>query len=245
MENLNRIRCMAVDDEPPALQLLKSYIDKIHSLQLIFHSSNALDAFNFIQQNEIDLLFIDIQMPGLNGLEFVKALFHKPAIIITTAYREHAAEGFDLDVLDYLVKPFRFERFLKAVSKYTHTVTVPANFEMLQNNRTSESVYMYFNVNKELIKVFLKDILYIESIKDYIKIVTLQKTIVTYQRISYMEEKLPEEDFMRTHKSFIVNIHKINSFKSDRIRIASDVIPIGRFYKRNLIDRLNGDTFSE
>jgi DNA-binding LytR/AlgR family response regulator len=239
MEPLNKIKCMAVDDEPPALQLLTSYIEKINSLQLVFHSSNALEAFNFIQHHEVDILFIDIQMPGLNGLEFIKALFHRPAVIMTTAYREHAAEGFDLDVLDYLVKPFRFERFLKAVCKYTHTASTLNALEAGANIKQEEDVYMYFNVNKELLKVFLKDILYIESIKDYIKIVTSQKTLVTYQRISYMEEKLPEEDFIRTHKSFIVNLRKITSFKSDRLKVGMESIPIGRFYKRNLVDKLN------
>ncbi|SEL11527.1 two component transcriptional regulator, LytTR family [Olivibacter domesticus] len=229
---------MAVDDEPPALQLLTSYIEKISSLQLVFHSSNALEAFNFIQHHEVDILFIDIQMPGLNGLEFIKALFHRPAVIMTTAYREHAAEGFDLDVLDYLVKPFRFERFLKAVCKYTHTTSAVNSVEVTTNIQ-QEDVYMYFNVNKELLKVFLKDILYIESIKDYIKIVMHQKTIVTYQRISYMEEKLPEDNFIRTHKSFIVNLQKVTSFKSDRLKIGAESIPIGRFYKRNLVDKLN------
>jgi len=229
---------MAVDDEPPALQLLTSYIEQIHSLQLIFHSSNALEAFNFIQRNEVDLLFIDIQMPSLNGLEFIKALFHKPAIIMTTAYREHAAEGFDLDVLDYLVKPFRFERFLKAVSKYTQTVNMPGNIDFAQRTPPQEEMYMYFNVNKELIKIFLKDILYIESIKDYIKIVTADKTIITYQRISYMEEKLPEEAFVRTHRSFIVNMEKITSFKSDRLKVGTEIVPIGRFYKKQLVDKL-------
>lgn len=229
---------MAVDDEPPALQLLTSYIEQIHSLQLIFHSSNALEAFHFIQHNEVDLLFIDIQMPSLNGLEFIKALFHRPAIIMTTAYREHAAEGFDLDVLDYLVKPFRFERFLKAVSKYTQTVTAPVGMDYTQRIQPQEEMYMYFNVNKELIKIFLRDILYIESIKDYIKIVLAQKTIITYQRISYMEEKLPEDVFVRTHRSFIVNIQKITSVKSDRLKLGDEMVPIGRFYKKQLVEKL-------
>lgn len=232
---------MAVDDEPPALQLLVSYIQKIQSLELVFYGSDALDAFNFIQHHEVEILFIDIQMPGLNGLEFIKALFHKPAIIMTTAYREYAAEGFDLDVLDYLVKPFRFERFLRAVSKYTHRSAGPNDLDVIQKVQKHEEVYMYFNVNKELIKVFLKDILYIESIRDYIKIVMSSKTIITYQRISYMEEKLPEQNFIRMHKSFIVNIHQVKAFTCDRLKVGDDTLPIGRHYKRKLIEKLNVD----
>lgn len=241
MESLHKIKCIAVDDEPPALQLLISYIEKIQSLELVFSSSDALEAFNFIQHHEVDILFIDIQMPGLNGLEFVRALFYRPAVIMTTAYREHAAEGFDLDVLDYLVKPFRFERFLRAVSKYSQTSG--SSLEFVQKVQKQEDVYMYFNVNKELIKVFLKDILYIESVRDYIKIVMAAKTIITYQRISYMEEKLPEDNFIRMHKSFIVNLHQIKAYKCDRLRVGNEVLPVGRFYKKRLIERLNADQF--
>lgn len=227
---------MAVDDEPPALQLIASYIAQIDSLDLIFQTTNSMVAYNFIRQNEVELLFLDIQMPGLNGLDFIKSLHQKPTVILTTAFREYAVEGFELDVLDYLVKPVKFERFLKAVSKYSQLIARPSQEIIAEKPSVADEMYIYFNVNKEMVKVFLKDILYIESIKDYIKVITTGKTIVTYQRITYIEQKLPENSFIRIHKSFIVSLHNITSFKGDIVQIGHLKIPIGRFYKKKFVD---------
>ncbi|MFC3196595.1 LytR/AlgR family response regulator transcription factor [Parapedobacter deserti] len=229
---------MAIDDEPPALELLVSYISKVPALDLCYSSANPLDAFSRIQQCQTDLLFIDIKMPHLNGLELLKSLTERPQVIVTTAFREYAAECFDLDALDYLVKPYRFDRFLRAISKYQKLVSTIGLDTMLDERRQG-APYMYFNVNKELVKVFLPDIVYIESIKDYIKVITEKKTIITYQRISYMEKKLPEADFVRSHKSYIVNLNKISSKRGNMLHLGRVKLPIGRIYKNRLLELLN------
>jgi DNA-binding LytR/AlgR family response regulator len=231
-----KIQCLLAEDEPLARELIISYIERIDDLELKGVFNNALDAFNFLQKNKVDLAFLDIQMPKMSGLELIKSLQVKPKIIITTAYREFAVEGFELDVLDYLVKPIVFERFLKSIAKYNQfflkerTVENPADSESAFNK-----TYMYFKVNKGLVKVFLKDIFFIESIKDYIKIITNEKHIITYQRIGYMEEKLPEDRFIRVHKSFIVAKEKITRYGSDLINIDKYEIPIGRNYKQGFL----------
>ncbi len=234
-----KIKCIAIDDEPPALELLVSYIGKVPALDLCFSTTNPLEAFGAIQQYQADLLFIDIKMPHLNGLELLRSLAARPQVIATTAFREYAAECFDLDALDYLVKPYRFDRFLRAISKYQKFISPNMELEPGAEGKAQEAPYMYFNVNKELVKVFLADIMYIESIKDYIKIITERKTIVTYQRIGYMEKKLPETDFVRSHKSYIVNVNKISSKKGNYLRLGKATLPIGRNYKIKLCELFN------
>ena len=233
-----KIKCLLADDEPPARELLASYITRLDDLELCGQCADSLETFKFLQKNEVDLLFLDIQMPGMNGLELIKSLHNPPRIVLITAYREYAVEGFELDVLDYLVKPVSFERFLKTVSRYHH-YSVNAHAHDAEPARdTFENAYMFFKVNKEMIKIFLRDILYIESIKDYIKIVTPDKSYITYQRINYMEEKLPESNFVRVHKSYIVAVPKIKAFRSDTIKIGQVDIPVGRHYKKNFTEQL-------
>ena len=233
-----KIKCLLADDEPPARELLASYINRLDNLELCGQCADSLETFKFLQKNEVNLLFLDIQMPGMNGLELIKSLHNPPHIVLITAYREYAVEGFELDVLDYLVKPVSFERFLKTVSRYHHYSGNSHPNESEHPVDTFENAYMFFKVNKEMIKIFLKDILYIESIKDYIKIVTPEKSYITYQRINYMEEKLPESSFVRVHKSYIVAVPKIKAFRSDTIKIGQVDIPVGRHYKKNFTEQL-------
>jgi DNA-binding LytR/AlgR family response regulator len=233
-----KIKCLLADDEPPARELLASYINRLDDLELCGQCADSLETFKFLQKNEVNLLFLDIQMPGMNGLELIKSLHNPPHIVLITAYREYAVEGFELDVLDYLVKPVSFERFLKTVSRYHHYSGNSHPNESERPVDTFENAYMFFKVNKEMIKIFLKDILYIESIKDYIKIVTPEKSYITYQRINYMEEKLPESSFVRVHKSYIVAVPKIKAFRSDTIKIGQVDIPVGRHYKKNFTETL-------
>jgi DNA-binding LytR/AlgR family response regulator len=233
-----KIKCLITDDEPLARDLLLSYIQKMDDLEIIGTCSNAIDAFGFMQKHKVDLLFLDIQMPKMSGLDLIRSLQERPNIIITTAYREYAVDGFELNVLDYMVKPISFERFLKGLAKYHQlhmfrNTTVP-----VETSSTYDQAYMFFKVNKELMKVFLKDIIYIESIKDYIKIVTDKKQFLTYHRISYMEEKLPENKFLRIHKSYIVSCDKIKSYNHESVTLDAVSLPIGRLFKQNVMNKI-------
>lgn len=230
-----KIKCLLVDDEPPANDLIASYIERMDDLEIVGQCNNAIDAFGILQKSKVDILFLDIQMPKMTGLDLIKALQERPRIVITTAYREFAADGFDLDVLDYLVKPVSFDRFLKAIAKYNQQ-NLLRNAEATEKAPDAfEKAYMYFKVNKDVKKVFLNEIIYIESVKDYVKIVTTGKPIVTYQRLSYMEEKLPENKFLRIHKSFIIASDKIISYNNDMIMIDQYSLPLGRSYKQSFL----------
>ena len=233
-----KIQCLIVDDEPPARELLVSYIEKMDDLEIRGQCSNALEAFAFLQRNPVNILFLDIQMPRMNGLELTKSLQQRPRIILTTAFREFAVEGFELDVLDYLVKPISFERFLKSISKY-HQYNILNQPTASENSEEPfEKAYMYFKVNKDLVKIFLKEIIYIESIKDYVKIVTPGRSVITYQRIGYMEEKLPENKFVRIHKSYIIAVDKIVSYNNEEVNVQSFSLPIGRNYKQQFLKQV-------
>lgn len=233
-----KIKCIIVDDEPPARELLRSYVSKLENFEILGQFKTALEAFPFLQNASVDLIFLDIQMPGMSGLELIKSLRHVPPVILTTAYREYATEGFDLDVVDYLVKPVSFERFMKAVSKYhQHGSRIPVE-EPLKIE--SAAAYLFIKVNKEQVKIFLDDIIYIESIKDYLRIHTKTRSHITYLRLNYMVEKLPESGFIRIHKSFIVSIKNIKAFRSDSVRIGEKELPVGRFYKKTFLAGLAG-----
>src|SRR5579864_3991618 len=194
-----KIKCLVVDDEPPALDVLKKYIESIPSLCLAGICGNAVEALAVIQQQPIDILFIDIQMPQILGTDFIRTLTNPPKIIFTTAYRKYAIEGFELDAVDYLLKPISFERFLKAVNKVLQTnFNAPESINHL-NDAISESSpsCLYFRVDRKMVKVLLSDILYVEGFSDYIKIITNTKTIITKHLISSLEETLPRDGFIR------------------------------------------------
>ncbi len=231
-----KLKCIIVDDEPLAIEVIESYIERIDTLELVGKFRNAIKAFDFIQSGEpVDLIFLDIQMPKLTGIEFLKTLRQPPKVIFTTAYREYALEGFELEVLDYLLKPISFDRFMKAVSKAVG-----------QAGNSSEGItiggdgddFIFFKCDKKMIRVSLNDILYIESIKDYVKIKTAEKEIVTHQKISVLETKLPPAHFIRIHRSFIVNIPKIESYSASEVELNNESIPVGRNYKVDVMDRL-------
>lgn len=237
------LRCLIVDDEPLAIELISSYIQKMPTLTIVATCNNALKAAEVLEQEEIDLMFLDIQMPQLTGFEFLRKLEKRPATIITTAYRDYAFEGYEFDVVDFLLKPIFFDRFTIAVNK------VLARKGFLNEPKTEvntenafENAYMYFKVDREMVKVFLKDILWIESMKDYVKIKTTnQGQLVTYQRISYLEEKLPETHFLRIHRSFIANRQHISAFNTAGVTVSNKTLPIGRLYKNQVIRELQKD----
>jgi DNA-binding LytR/AlgR family response regulator len=220
-----------VDDEPLAADLIKSYVETVDELQLAGICYNALDALAMLRKHNIDLLFLDIQMPRLTGLELIRSLQKPPAIIITTAYREHAVEGFELDVADYLVKPVTLERFLKAVNK----VMVRQQQSSPETAEAHEDPYVYYKVDRQMVKVYLKEILWIESIKDYIKVVLEgNRSLITYQRISYAEEKMPPFLFLRIHRSYIVARNKVTGYGAGVVFVADNKLPIGKSYQQRV-----------
>jgi DNA-binding LytR/AlgR family response regulator len=228
-----KIKCLVVDDEPLAAELVATHIAKSPDLELVGTCGNAIEAFSILQREPIDLLFLDIQMPRMTGWDLLRSLPNKPYVVITTAYREHALDGYEFDVLDFLLKPITLERFMKAVGKFHLRKSMPIEVPPSVGD-SYEQAYKYFKVNREMKKVFLKDILYIESLKDYVRIKTDKESLITYQRISYLEEKLPEDKFLRVHKSFIVAIDKIAALGSNTVKIKDKEIPIGRNYKMNV-----------
>lgn len=233
MLNNKKINCLAVDDEPPALQVIEKYVSSIPLLQLAATCSNAVDALAVLQNNQIDLLFLDIQMPQILGTDFMRTLVNPPKVIFTTAFRKYAVEGFDLDAVDYLLKPISFERFLKAVNKVMHA-NIPITDSPAMAPASKENEFIYLRADRKNIKINLEDILFIESLKDYIKVVTKEKTIVTKQSISSLEENLPAKLFARIHRSFIVSVNKIESFTPELIQIAKYELPISRSYRHEV-----------
>ncbi|MEZ4940372.1 MAG: LytTR family DNA-binding domain-containing protein [Saprospiraceae bacterium] len=227
------IHCLIVEDEPLAAELLKSYIEKVPDLQLAAHCKSAVDAFAALQRQPVELMFLDIRMPRLTGLELLKSLQNPPPVILTTAYRDYAVESYDYNVLDYLVKPIPFDRFLKAIGKFYQRQTAQPAPAVSQPD-SFEQAYLFFRVDREQQKVWLKDIHYIEGLGDYVKIFTDTGHIVTYERLAYLEEKLPEEHFARVHKSYIICTDKVRSFSGSSVNVAGKQIPVGRMYKDRL-----------
>jgi DNA-binding LytR/AlgR family response regulator len=235
-----KITCVAVDDEPLALSILNKYIGSVENLELVGSCQNAVQALQLLQQFKVDLIFLDIQMPQIMGTDFIRTLKKSPKIIFTTAYRKYAIQGFELDAVDYLLKPISFERFLKAVNKVLQTNLDAPDSVYHLNDSISESTraYLYFRVDRKMVKVFFHDILYIEGFSDYVKIITPSKTLITKQLISALEESLPKDIFIRIHRSFIISINKINSYNADIIHIGNTELPIGRLFKQNVIRKL-------
>jgi DNA-binding LytR/AlgR family response regulator len=218
-----------VDDEPPAREILRRYIDDIATLVLTAECPNALQAFTVLQREPIDLMFLDIRMPRMNGNDFLKSIKHPPKVIFTTAYPEYALEGYELDVVDYLLKPVPFDRFLKAVNKAFPTGAAPEEKMDLAANK--KQAFVYFRIDRKMKKIMLDDIMYIESMKDYIKLFTSEGTLITKQSISSVEEMLPEKEFARVHRSYIVSLNNIKSFTAEVIEIGNTNIPIGKLYR--------------
>ena len=236
------IRCLAIDDETLALDLLEDNIRQVPFLHLVKRCKNAYEAMELLQKEQIDLIFLDIQMPGITGMQFLQSLQSRPMVIFITAYKEYALEGFNLDVLDYLVKPVPFDRFLKATSKALEY------FNLKQ--KPSQDVttdYIFVNSEYNLVKVQIKDITHIEGLKDYIKIhlANQLKPIITRMSLKAIEEKLPSSNFIRVHKSFIVSIDKITSIRKNRIHLGQSEVPISDFYRADLFKIINPESLKQ
>lgn len=248
---MEKIRCLAVDDEPLALDILAKYITQLPSLTLIGTCTDALEALSLIQQGKVDLVFVDIQMPSLTGIQFLRVVNGKCKAILTTAYSEYAMEGYELDVIDYLLKPISFERFLKAIQKANSRLEnnsvvnnpIPEPPKPIENKTSvieQQLDFIFVKTEYKIIKLSLSSILYIEGLKDYVSIYTTEERILTLQTMKKMEELLPSNRFVRVHKSYIVSLEKINSIERQRIFIGRATIPIGESYYKDFI-RLIGN----
>ena len=238
MQKHKNIRCLVADDEPPAREILQRYISNMPDLELVKECSNAMQVLSFLQLEEVDLIFLDINMPQLKGIELLKILKNPPKIILTTAYAEYALEGYELDVVDYLLKPIQFERFVKAVHKAVHLSGHGINQSSATENETKQDPFVYFRADRKMVKVMLGDIFYIESMKDYVKIFTTEGVLITKQSMTSVEAMLPENHFIRTHRSFIVSVPKIKSFTHELIEVEKTEIPIGKLFRNSVMKML-------
>lgn len=234
------LKCLLVDDEPPALNVLVSYLESMDNLELVGKCYNAFEAMQLLQQVQVDILFLDIRMPRLLGTEFVRTLRHPPKVIFTTAHKDYALDAFDLDVVDYLLKPFSLERFIRAVNKATADGPMIAPVAGAASAAVATPVlpadaFVYFRVDRKMIKVELDEIVYIESLKDYIRIVrAVQKPLLVKKSISVAEEMLPGNLFIRVHRSFIVALKKVTAYTQNDVEINGLEIPIGKLYKHQI-----------
>jgi DNA-binding LytR/AlgR family response regulator len=238
------LNCIAVDDEPLALALLADNISKVPNFNLLATCADAFEATRILQENKIDLMFIDIQMPGLTGLQFIKTLAQKPMIILITAYKQYALDSYDLDVVDYLVKPVSIDRFLKACNKATELHQLKMNNKPAVNPVTSD--HFFINVDYSLLKIFFNDILYIESLRDYVKVhlKSTNKPIVARMNLKTLEEQLPPLKFIRIHKSYLVGTDSISAIRKNSVFIKDTELPVGETY-RDVITKITGKNVGE
>ena len=231
------IRCLVMDDEPLAVEIIGRYIQRVPSLRLVGQCENAIQALTMLQQQEVDLLFADIRMPELLGTDLIRILQHPPRVIITTAYAEYALEGYDLDIVDYLLKPIRFERFLKAIDKLFNQERAPSQQATEEPDRTDSKNedYLYLRTDRKTVRLMLDTILCIEGRKNYVKILTENGALMIKNSMSAMAAMLPEGSFIRVHRSYIVAKAKINSFTPDSIKIRDMNIPVGKLYKNTFL----------
>lgn len=227
-------KCLIIDDEVPARALISNHLSKLPDFEVVQSFSNAIEAFVYLQQNEVDLIFLDVQMPKMSGIELIKSLNRKPTIILTTAFRDYAVEGFELEVFDYLLKPISQERFLKSISRY---INAKSNKEPVPNSKIVTESFITLKVGKENKQINVNQILYVEGLKDYIKVITSEGVLIVYERLRKMEELLINNDFFRIHKSFIVAKQHIIHWNTNHVTIQEREIPIGRTYKTDFLNK--------
>ncbi|MFC2117393.1 LytR/AlgR family response regulator transcription factor [Bacteroidota bacterium] len=226
--------CLIVDDEPIARLIIKNYIERLSSLNIIGECKNALEAISFLHQYKVDILFLDIKMPDMTGLELLKTFVVKPNVILTTAYSEFAVESYEYNVIDYLLKPFSFDRFLTAINKIEPKTTRTGN--QIQAAKNSE--YIYLKHDKTIQKVYLKDIIYLQSYGNYVKVFTETDMLLVQKTLAGIAAVLPEDLFIRIHKSYVVSINKIENFNGTFLYINNVKLPIGKYYKQWFIEKM-------
>ena len=232
------INCLIVDDEPVAREIIENHLRKISHIRVLASCKNAIEAFKEISAHQVDLIFLDINMPEISGLLFAKSINKNIKVIFTTAYREYAVEGFDLQAVDYLLKPISFDRLLQAVNKFMGEST-PIQTDISAEIIEEKSDFIFVRSDRKMIKLNFSDVNYIESFSDYIKIHLDDKTILTRETISSIEAKLPQNDFLRIHRSYIVSFSKIESFTNECIEVKNKTLPISRSYKNDVMARLS------
>ncbi|MBT1707696.1 LytTR family DNA-binding domain-containing protein [Fulvivirgaceae bacterium PWU5] len=233
------ITCLIVDDEPLARNLLTDYVSKVPSLQLLQACASPLEAIDVLRSNPVDLLFLDIQMPEITGISLLRTLQKRPLVVLTTAYSEYALEGYDLDVVDYLLKPVTFERFLRAVEKAGQRLiptTTPPSVQTPRTEPTEQQPFVFVKDGTKLVKVRWADILYVEGLKDYVTIHTRQQKIVTLQRLKTLEEQLPADKFIRIHHSYIVSVDAIDVVHKGEVQIGNVTLPVSDSYRKQFKD---------
>ncbi len=236
-----KTKCIIVDDEPLARNVIKAHLKSFEDIEIVAECENAIDAEKAIRDNKVNLVFLDIEMPKITGFDLINSIKSDAKIIITTAYRNYAVKGYEYDIVDYLLKPISFDRFYRAINKY-YKFAKASPIEVLEDASPSKNnTFIYLNSDKTIHKIYLIDILFVESFREYIKIHTSTKTVMTKLPISKIEEKLRENNFVRVHKSYIVSINKIEAFNSRTITINENEIPIGRTYKERVMQELKFD----
>ncbi|EDP69810.1 two-component response regulator [Flavobacteriales bacterium ALC-1] len=229
------VSCIIVDDEVIARDIIATHLTKIDAIEVVSQCKNAIEAFNFISKNKVDLVFLDINMPEISGIAFAKSINKDIKIIFTTAYRDYAVEGFDLQAVDYLLKPIAFERLLRAVNRYFEVFT---KVEKTSNDTSESNDFIFVRSNRRMLKIDFDSILFIESYSDYIKIHLEKEVVVTRETISAMEAKLPRQNFIRIHRSYIIALSKIQSFNSEGITVNRHSLPFSRSYKKEVLKLL-------
>jgi two-component system LytT family response regulator len=245
-----KLKCIAVDDEPLALDIIEDYISKVPFLEMVKRTENAIEALQLVQAGGIDLVFLDVQMPELTGIQFLKIASSKSNYILTTAYSQYALESYDLNVSDYLLKPIAFDRFYKAVEKVHNQVKStepvakpPQTINAAPPSTSNHSIqdFIFVKTEHKIQKIQLEDILYIEGLKDYISIFTKSERVITLQNMKRMEETLPQNQFIRVHKSYIIAFDKIESIERSRISICGKIIPVGDTYREEFFKRIDNN----
>ena len=231
------VQCIIVDDEPVAREIISSFVEKLQNMQVVKNCKNVAEAFEVLNSHQIDLIFLDINMPEVSGLTLAKSISNRTKIIFTTAYRDFAVEGFDLQAVDYLLKPISFDRFLKAVQKY-FDLHITKQTTHIENKEGSQSDSFFVRSDRKMVKVRLDEIQYIESIGDYVKIHVSSEIIVTRETMSNVESKLPPNTFLRTHRSFIVALKAISGYTNEFVELGKKAIPISRSYKETVLQKL-------
>ncbi len=230
-----KIKCIIIDDEPLAISVIENHLKNFDHVEIVETFNNPLKAYRILEQEKVDLIFLDINMPQMTGFAFIENLSYKPLIVITTAYREYAVKSFELNILDYLVKPIPFNRFLKTINKVYQQVYVSNTSADVS---LQQEPHIFLKVNKKLIKINLNDILYIESLKDYIKVITTLGDYVVHKSLTAITEELPQSNFIRIHRSYTISINKVIALEGNTVEISNRKIPIGRNYVKQTKERI-------